>query len=342
MMLPAHGSLDRAMHPDLRIGRGILAPFVAELHGRIALLSQPEPYAGLPAEVAKRVTTTAMIGSLRAEDLDDLVASLPPVDLILGIGGGMTLDAAKYAAWKREIPLVLAPSVVSVDAAVTNTVAVRRDGVVTYEGFIVAQSIVADLTLISAAPARVNRAGVGDLLSIHTALRDWRLGAEAGTILFDPVVGREAEIVLENIYGLADEVAQRTDAALEGILRAYATVNALCLRVGHSGPEEGSEHYLGYRLEALTGRSFIHGELIGLGAVLMSRLQRNAPGRVIEFLDRCGVAWRPADQSLDRATLSEALRGLCSFVRDAGLPHSIIDEADLRPKAVDRLLDGLS
>lgn len=283
-----------------------------------------------------------MIDSLRAEDLDALEAGLPPVDVVLGVGGGMALDAAKYLAWRRKIALFLAPSVVSVDAAVTNTIAVRRDGVVTYEGFVVAESIVADLGLISSAPRRLNRAGVGDLLSIHTALVDWRLGAGAGTIALDAAVAAEAGTVLERVYGLAGEVARLTETALEAILRAYASVNRLCLRVGHSGPEEGSEHYFGYRLEALTGRSFVHGELIGLGTVLMSRLQLNAPGRVVEFLDRCGVAWRPTDQALDRLTLIEALAGLRAFARGAKLPHSIIDEADLDPDAIEGLLDGIA
>ena len=60
-------------------------------------------------------------------------------------------------------------------------------------------------------------------------------------------------------------------------------MNALCLRVGHSGPEEGSEHYFAYAAEALTGRSFVHGEIVGLGVVLMSGLQGRDAARVATF-----------------------------------------------------------
>ena len=38
---------------------------------------------------------------------------LPEADAVVGIGGGVCMDAAKYIAWRREIPLWLAPSIVS-------------------------------------------------------------------------------------------------------------------------------------------------------------------------------------------------------------------------------------
>ncbi|HLA17160.1 MAG TPA: iron-containing alcohol dehydrogenase [Candidatus Limnocylindrales bacterium] len=331
--------LERAMHPDLRIGRGLLGPALAAIDGRIALLSQPEPYAGLDPSIRGRAAITIMVESLDADYLEALAGEVLGVDRIVGIGGGMVVDAAKYLAWRSGLPLLLAPSIVSVDAVVTNTIAVRRGGSVVYEGFVVADAIVADLELIAGAPVRLNRAGIGDLLSIHTGLFDWRLGAAAGRIAFDDEIAQRAGAVLERLYGLAADIHAVTDEALETILRGYVEVNELCLRAGHSGPEEGSEHYLAYHLEAGAGRSFIHGELIGLGAVLMARLQENDPEVVVTFLDTCGVAWRPADQGIDQEVLRAALGELPAFVREAGLPYSIIDEADLGPHAVGRLLD---
>lgn len=332
--------IERAKHPDLRIGRGLLADELRPV-GRWALLSQPGPFEALAPELGARFHRVATVTSLTADSLDALVADLDPVDGIAGVGGGMTLDAAKYVAWRRSIPLVLAPSIVSVDAAVTNTIAVRRGDRVVYEGFVVAERIVADLDLIAGAPARLNRAGVGDLLSIHTALVDWRRSADAGGLPWDDEVARRSAAVLDRIYALSGAVAAVTDQALESILLGYAEVNALCLTVGHSGPEEGSEHYLAYHVEALTGRSFVHGELVGLGAVLMARLQDNDPQRVVTFLDGCDVRWRPGDLALDRDLLRRALVELPAFVRRAGLPRSVVDDEIIDAARADRLLAGL-
>jgi glycerol-1-phosphate dehydrogenase [NAD(P)+] len=332
--------LARAREPDLRIGRGILEPYLASLEGSFVLVAQPEPLVGLDPSLA-RAAAIVRPASLEAQVLDGLVAELPPAAHIVGLGGGVAMDTAKYLAWRAEVPLVLAPSIVSVDAAVTNTIALRRDGEVVYEGFVVAESILADLELIARAPARLNRAGVGDLLSIQTARHDWALGARAGRIGFDDAVDAAAASVLADLYGLADEVAAVTDHALERLLRAYARVNALCLDVGHSGPEEGSEHYFAYAAEAVTHRSFVHGELVGLGVVLMSALQGEVEGKAAAFLDRCRVQWRPELLGIDAAALEAILLRLPSFVRQAGLPWSIVDEAALDRTTVTAMLGAL-
>jgi glycerol-1-phosphate dehydrogenase [NAD(P)+] len=329
----------RAMSPDIRFGSGLLPQLLSSLRGRFTLIAQPEPLAWLPAHLRRRAVAERIVTSLAREDLATLERDLPPCDAVVGIGGGMAMDAAKSVAWKRGLSLYLAPGIVSVDAPVTNTFAVRDAGRVVYEGFVVAEAIVVDFDLVRSAPARLNRAGVGDLLSIHTGLWDWRLGASRGKAVLEPEVAAASAAVLDRTEALAEDIATVSPAGVEGIVRAYAEVNALCLRVGHSQPEEGSEHFLAYHLEAIAGHGFVHGEVVGLGTVLMATLQGNRPDRARGILERCSVDWSPAGLGVTREQVAQALRELPAFVQEAGLTYSIINEADLSAAAVEGLLD---
>ncbi len=288
-----------ALDPPLRVGPGILAETLAALEDSFALISQPVPLEHLDAALRGRATAERLVASLSRESLEALEADVPPVLTVVGIGGGVVMDAAKYVAWRRGCRLILAPSIVSGDVCVTNTIAVRDEGTVTYRGFVVASLIVIDTDLIRAAPSHFNRAGIGDIVSIHTALWDWARGAELGHAHFDPAAVEQSAAVLAGIETIAAEIRRVTPRTVEAIVRAYVRSNAICLQVGHTQSEEGSaEHYFAYCLEALTGHSFVHGQVIGLGTVLMSTLQGNDPERVRRILREAGVEWLPEPLAL--------------------------------------------
>jgi glycerol-1-phosphate dehydrogenase [NAD(P)+] len=321
----------RAQDPVLRFGRGVLSSTLMELSRRFALLTQSAPAASIDPIARRRAQVERMIESLAEPDLRALEGGLPDVEVVVGIGGGMVMDAAKYVAWQRGLPLVLAPSIVSADASVTNTIAVRRHDAVKYDGFVVAEAILVDFDLIHTAPLELNRAGVGDLVSIHTALFDWRLGANRGRAVFDTAVASRSAAVLDRIEAIANEIGQVTDAALEAIMRAYAEINALCLQVGHSQLQEGSEHYFAYHLETVAGHGFVHGEVLSLGTLLMSTLQGNDLDRARRILARSGVEWNLERLGVSQADVVRTLVELPAFVRSAGLPYSIVDAVDMTP-----------
>jgi glycerol-1-phosphate dehydrogenase [NAD(P)+] len=308
-----------------------------------ALITQPEPLSLLqqrPTGDLGAAAVVEIVSSLAEADLDRLERDLPPVQAVFGLGGGTAMDAAKFVAWRRAKPLYLCPSAVSVDACVTNTIAVRSAGTVEYRGFVVAEQVLVDFALIRNAPARMNRAGIGDLLSIHTALRDWQSGVANGGNRVIPGVAAQAAEIFDSITALAGEVFAVSPPGIEALVRAYLAVNQLCLEAGHAQAEEGSEHYFAYCLENVTARSFIHGEAVTLGSVLMAELQHNAPERIRPVADQAGVQWRPAALGLRPGELTTTLRRLPAFVREAGLPWSVIDEVQLDEATVSSLAEA--
>ena len=339
-------TLQRAMKPPVQYGRGILGEALRRAraeHGaaNCTILTQPQPWeAALRAgsiEPARDLEQTEVVylRSLEASDLAEMESRLPETGLVMGLGGGQAMDAAKYVSWRRDLPLVLAPTIVSVDAAVTNTIATRERQRVRYGGLVVADAIPVDFAVIAQAPPELNRAGIGDLLSIHTALWDWR---HAGND-YDQSVATEAEAILHGLYERVKAIRACDDAALHYIMDGYARENALCLQVGSSRPEEGSEHFLGYNLEYLTGRGYVHGQLICLCTYALARLQENAPGEIRQFVERSGCPWRLSELGIARADFVRALLTLRDYAAAENFLPSVITLREIGREFAEQVAD---
>ena len=60
-----------------------------------------------------------MTEGLDSDYLDGLVRDLSQIDAVVGIGGGVAIDTAKYLAWKRGCKAVFIPTIISVNAYAT-------------------------------------------------------------------------------------------------------------------------------------------------------------------------------------------------------------------------------
>lgn len=89
-------------------------------------------------------------------------------DLLIGIGGGKGLDAAKGTALALDLPFVAVPSIASNDSPTARSLAVYNDDHVLVAIESLSQSphlVVVDTALIAQAPARFLRSGMGDALA---------------------------------------------------------------------------------------------------------------------------------------------------------------------------------
>ena len=74
-------------------------------------------------------------------------------------------------------------------------------------------------------------------------------------------------------------------------------------------------HYLFYELEERLKRPFIHGNIIGLGIYLLSRLQKNDPLFITEMMDESGLIYHPNSMNIKREDLRESLLTLKNYVK---------------------------
>ncbi len=302
----------------------------------------PEAWELVRDQFARPPREVALPQSMEQSAIEAQVRALPVVKSVFGIGGGSACDAAKMYAWIHRARLVLVPTILSVDAAFTKAVGVRVDHRVRYVGDVLPDYLLVDFELLQKAPPRLNRAGVGDLLSIYTALFDWRLAHNAVDADYDPAIARLSQGLLDQLLDHAKAIRDCTEDGLKLLSELYYGEVALCEIWGNSRPEEGSEHYFAYCLESITRKSYLHGELIAVGILLGALYQEQPIEPILRFLREVEVEFDPAKIGISEEEIRTTLLRLPSYlVEEPQLLYGIYHHKGMDEKRSDTLVAQL-
>ena len=264
--------------------------------------------------------------------LEELATGLPPqVEVVYGVGGGLAADVAKYIGWKNQLPVVLVPTMLSVDGFFTPLVAVREGGTVVYETTGPVNTVVIDWGVVSQAPAYLRGTGIAEILSIVTGLLDWRYAAERNqnTALerFQPWAAGLAAGVAQQAFKIARRVGDGQVDALQNLLDLICMEVQINNQLGHTRAQEGSEQYFAYAIEPRVARNrgVPYADLIGPGIMIAAALHGQDIAAIRDTLTAAGIRLgqlKPDD-------VVATLKLLPQYVRDHNLPYSILHELDI-------------
>ncbi len=236
-------------------------------------------------------------------------------DLIIGVGGGKALDAAKLLAYQCHLPVVTIPTSAATCAAWTALSNVYSEqGAFLYDVSLenCPDLLLLDYDLIATAPAYTLVAGIGD------AIAKWyeasvSSGNSEQTLIVSAV--QQARV-------LRDILFQKSAAALQfpGSAVWKEIVDATVLLAGVIGGLGGAEcrtvaaHAVHNGLTHLPVHSSIHGEKVAYGILVQLRLEEMVQGnqlaatsrqQLLKFYEDIGLPQKLSDLGLGDISLKE-------------------------------------
>ena len=258
------------------------------------------------------------------------------VDCILGLGGGMAIDAAKWMAQDLKKKLHSFPTVLSTNSAFCFKSAVRVNNIVTYLGRVFPEAIYIDYDVIESAPKYLNIYGAADLMSCLTGSYDWKLNSMVTkSHKFSQEIYDGAQYLLGMLAENIDNIKEVNDDAIYFMCEAFHWVAENSAIMNHTMWESASEHNCFDNYERICKKGFLHGQIISLTVYFMSLLQDNQHERAVSMIKRLGIDVTLEGLGMTEAQLREGLLTLPEFTESHGLRYTIANAKPITEEWVD-------
>lgn len=260
-------------------------------------------------------------------------------DALVGIGGGRTLDVAKYAATRLALPMVAVATNLAHDGIASPVSSLLHEGGKGSFGVGLPMAVVVDLDYVRGSPPRMVRSGVGDVVSNLTAIEDWRLAHDERGEPVDGLAVTFARTAAEAVLHRTDSI--ESDAFLTALAEALVLSGMAMAAAGSSRPSSGADHEVMHAIDRLFPGTANHGELAGVGALFSAFLRENEA--LAEQIDTClrrhGLPRVPGDVGLSQQQFVAAVVFAPQTRPDR---YTILEHLDLDEDAVRDRVEAFS
>lgn len=252
-------------------------------------------------------------------------------DAVVGIGGGKTIDTAKYAATRYGIPMVSVATSLANDGIASPVASLRHDGGKGSYGVHIPIAVVVDLDFVENGPDRQTQAGIGDAVSNINSVADWEL---AHQVRGEPIDGLAVTLARTGAEALVNHPGKITDDAFLTTLAEALILGGISMAVcGSSRPASGGCHEISHAIDHLHPGTGSHGEQAGLGALFCMYLRDDLErfGQLARCLRRHGLSTTPAELGLTDEQFVAAVRHAPQTRPDR---YTILEHLDLAPEEI--------
>ena len=209
--------------------------------------------------------------------------------VLIGVGGGTKIDAAKLSSSRQGIPFISVPTTLSHDGIASPLASVKG---LDKPYSLMAQAplaIIADTDVIAQAPWRSVISGCGDVIAKFTAVKDWMLAHAEKNEYYGEYSASLALMSTKLVIQNANLIQPGNDEGLRVLLEALISCGVAMSIAGSSRPCSGSEHLFSHALDMVNCPHAMHGEQCGVGSVLTAYLHKANWKRIRDTLKQIGA-----------------------------------------------------
>jgi len=210
---------------------------------------------------------TLICTASKLEEVDRAEARAREIEagFLIGAGGGRSIDIAKIASMRTNIPFLSLPTAASHDGICSSQASLTVNGEAVSLPAQSPLAIVADTGIIARAPARLLAAGCGDIISNYTAILDWQLAHRLRSEEFSEYASALSGMTAKMIVERASDIRPGLEESAKIVVKALISSGVAMSIAGSSRPASGSEHKFAHSINRIAPRRGLHGELCGLG-----------------------------------------------------------------------------
>ena len=267
----------------------------------------------------RRVATLLEAAGLRPETILTSRATMDEVEnamekavenkasFLLGVGSGRSIDLAKLASTRLELPFISVPTAASHDGIASSRASIRENGVNASVQAQAPMAVIADTKIIFEAPFRFLAAGCGDIISNYTAVLDWELAGRLRNEYFGEYAASLSRMAARVIIESADSIRPELESSARLVVKALVSNGVAMSIAGSSRPASGSEHMFSHALDRIAPKPALHGEQCGVGTIMMMYLHGGNWQEIREALQKIGAPTTAEELGIEDKYIVEAL-----------------------------------
>ncbi len=221
------------------------------------------------------------------------------VNVVVGLGGGKTLDAVKAVAYFLQLPVVIVPTIASTDAPCSALSVIYTEEGIFDEYLILPKNpdvVLLDTTVIANSPVRLTVSGIGDALATYFEARATL--KSGGTTMAGGLPTNAGVALAKECYNILIRDGAKAKSDLENGVESEEVqniieANTLLSGLGFESGGLAAAHAIHNGLTVLEDcHHLYHGEKVAFGTIVQLVLE-NAPAEeintVVNFCKQLGL-----------------------------------------------------